>query len=61
MKTWRLLVILVLFLAWPVLGQTVFPALGREIETLVRDRFYDSVRAERWATEGGKDTRDKHL
>src|SRR5215217_6228962 len=30
---------------------TNFPALGREIEALVREKFYDAARGERWAKE----------
>jgi len=51
MKTWRLLPLLILFLSRTTFGQTGFSGIGKEIETLVRDRFYDSVRGERWAAE----------
>jgi carboxyl-terminal processing protease len=37
-------------LALPLAAQD-FPALGREIETLVRQKFYDAARGERWASE----------
>jgi carboxyl-terminal processing protease len=51
MKKWRLLAVAVLLLTRPAAGQTDFPTLGREIETLVRERFYDAARGERWAKE----------
>ncbi|HEY7216515.1 MAG TPA: PDZ domain-containing protein, partial [Thermoanaerobaculia bacterium] len=37
-------------LALPLAAQD-FPALGREIESLVREKFYDAARGERWASE----------
>jgi hypothetical protein len=43
-KTVQLLAAAALVLAQPAAGQTDFPALGREIETLVRERFYDAAR-----------------
>jgi carboxyl-terminal processing protease len=50
-KTALLLAALALVLAGPGSGQTSFPTLGKEIETLVRERFYDAARGERWARE----------
>jgi hypothetical protein len=40
-----------LVLVQPAGGQTSFTALGQEIETLVRERFYDTARGESWAKE----------
>lgn len=51
MKTGTFLALSVLLLTPPAICQTDFPALGREIETLVRERFYDAARGERWAKE----------
>lgn len=50
-KTALLLAAGVLILTRPAAGQTDFPTLGREIETLVRERFYDAARGESWARE----------
>jgi carboxyl-terminal processing protease len=47
-----LAVLAVLFVVLPALAEPpAFGALGREIETLVREKFYDAARGERWAKE----------
>ena len=51
MKGWMILAASALLLIRPAAGQTDFLILGREIETLVRERFYDSTRGDRWAKE----------
>lgn len=50
-KMGLLLAAAALVLVRPAAGQTDSPTLGREIETLVRERFYDANRGERWARE----------
>src|SRR5688572_29377588 len=51
MKKWMLLAAASLILAQPAASQTDFSTLGREIETLVRERFYDAAPGESWAKE----------
>lgn len=51
MKKWILVVVAALVLVRPAASKTHFPTLGKEIETLVRERFYDAARGERWARE----------
>jgi len=46
MKVWTPLALTLLALAAPPTG---FPALGREIESLVRERFYAAAQGARWA------------
>jgi carboxyl-terminal processing protease len=50
MKRWTPLALTLLALASPLSAAAPdFPALGHEIESLVRERFYDASRAARWA------------
>jgi carboxyl-terminal processing protease len=50
MKRWTLLALPLLALAQPLSAAAPdFPALGREIESLVRTRFYDTAQGARWA------------
>ena len=50
MRRWTPLALTLLAIASPLLAAPPdFPALGREIESLVRERFYDASRGKLWA------------
>ncbi len=51
---WVLSVLVILLVLFPALAADPppgFAPLGREIESLVREKFYDTARGERWAAE----------